>query len=133
MINLFIRVEIHAAAVDGIKMYLPRQFDVFMDYTTKNHFIECNYSQAKLFHETYGRDESDEAEIFRSRAWKLLNKAKTLLDRLEVPFWLSSGTCLGMKHLLIVMCYLLTFVFKMLQQNFLCIHQRVIYVNTVKS
>lgn len=76
-------------------MYVPINQDIFMDYTTKNHFIECNYSQAKLFHETYGRDESDEAEIFRSRASKLLYKAKVLLDRIKVPFWLSSGTCLG--------------------------------------
>ncbi|XP_021914627.1 fukutin-like isoform X2 [Zootermopsis nevadensis] len=30
-----------------------------------------------------------------SRAWKLLSKAKTLLDKLGVRFWLSSGTCLG--------------------------------------
>lgn len=95
-------------------MYVPRQFDVFMDYTAKNHFIECNYSQAKLFHETYGRDESDEAEIFRSRAWKLLNKAKILLDRLKVPFWLSSGTCLGMNlllmgHNLYVLCIFLIY------------------------
>lgn len=94
-------------------MYVPRQFDIFMDYTEKNHFIECNYSQAKLFHETYGRDESDEAEIFRSRAWKLLNKAKILLDRLKVPFWLSSGTCLGMNLLLTsenLMCFLYYFI-----------------------
>lgn len=92
---LFFRVEIHSAAVDGIKMYVPLEQDPFLDYTNKNHFIECNYSQAKLFHETYGRDESDEAEIFRTRAWKLLYKAKMLLDHLKIPFWLSSGTCLG--------------------------------------
>lgn len=89
------RVEIHSATVDGIKMYVPLQQDVFIDYTLKNNFIECNYTQAKIFHETYGRDESDEAEIFRNKAWKLLSKAKTLLDHLKVPFWLSSGTCLG--------------------------------------
>lgn len=102
------RVEIHSATVDGIKMYVPLQQDVFIDYTLKNNFIECNYTQAKIFHETYGRDESDEAEIFRSRAWKLLSKAKTLLDHLKIPFWLSSGTCLG-KDLLILLS---VFIFK---------------------
>ncbi|XP_054706705.1 ribitol-5-phosphate transferase FKTN-like [Uloborus diversus] len=91
----FEKVEIHLATVDQIKMYAPRQYEVFLNYTVNNRFIECNYSQAKTFYDRYGRDESDEAEIFRTRAWKLLAKAKALLDHLKVPFWLSSGTCLG--------------------------------------
>lgn len=91
-------------------MYVPLQQDVFIDYTVKNNFIECNYTQAKVFHETFGRDESDEAEIFRNKAWKLLSKAKTLLDHLKVPFWLSSGTCLGKDLLTITL--LSFFIFK---------------------
>ncbi|XP_035218336.1 fukutin-like isoform X2 [Stegodyphus dumicola] len=89
------KVEIYSAAIDKVKIFVPYQQDIFLDYYSNNRFIECNYTQAKKFHEKYGRDESDEAEIFRSRAWKLLSKAVSLLDQLKVPFWLSSGTCLG--------------------------------------
>lgn len=89
------KVEIQPAAVDNIKIFLPIKPQPFLDYNDKGQFIECDYARAKKFHERYGRDESDEAELFRTKAWKLLSKAKTLLDQLNVPFWLSSGTCLG--------------------------------------
>lgn len=43
---------------------------------------------------------------FKHKAWKLLGKAKTLLDQLKIPFWLSSGTCLG-KMLTSPCCFIL--------------------------
>ncbi|KAG8183045.1 hypothetical protein JTE90_018091 [Oedothorax gibbosus] len=91
----FEKVEIHSATINKVKVFVPVQQEVFLKYPSNTNFIECNYTQARKFHETYGRDESDSAEIFRSRALKLLTKATRLLDQLQVPFWLSSGTCLG--------------------------------------
>ncbi|GIY59761.1 fukutin [Caerostris extrusa] len=77
----FDKVEIHSAAIDKVKIFVPVQQEIFQNYPKNTDFIECNYTQARYFHEKYGRDESDEAEIFRSKAHKLLSKAKTLLDR----------------------------------------------------
>ncbi|CAL1293505.1 unnamed protein product [Larinioides sclopetarius] len=91
----FDKVEIHSAAIGKVKIFVPVQQEIFLNYPENTHFIECNYSLSRHFHEKFGRDESDEAEVFRSKAFKLLSKAKMLLDRLKVPFWLSSGTCLG--------------------------------------
>lgn len=58
-------------------------------------FIECNYRAAEIYYRHYNRDTSEEAERFRHQAWKLLSRAKRILNDLDVPFWLSSGTCLG--------------------------------------
>ncbi|XP_071039482.1 ribitol-5-phosphate transferase FKTN isoform X2 [Parasteatoda tepidariorum] len=91
----FDKMEIHSASIDKIRIFVPLQHHMFLNFPNDSKFIECNYSQAKVFFEKFGRDESDEAEIFRTKAWKLLAKAKSLLDHLKIPFWLSSGTLLG--------------------------------------
>lgn len=43
----------------------------------------------------YPEDTSTEAMDFRMRAKSLLHLASKVLSVLGVPFWLSSGTCLG--------------------------------------
>jgi len=58
-------------------------------------FIECDKVRANSFHAKYGREESEESNSFRLKATNLLSKVRLLLDELEIPFWLSSGTCLG--------------------------------------
>ncbi|KAJ1524496.1 hypothetical protein ONE63_010991 [Megalurothrips usitatus] len=76
---------------------VPKDIPAFLRTSTgsASHFIECNYTQADEFFKTHGRDRSDEAKRFKHQAWKLLSRAKRILEDLEVPFWLSSGTCLG--------------------------------------
>ncbi|XP_076353108.1 ribitol-5-phosphate transferase FKTN-like isoform X2 [Tachypleus tridentatus] len=89
------KVEIVAAHVDGIKVQVPVNPSVFLQSPKDVAFIECNYDRARKFQETYGKDTSPEAQLFQQSAKKLLVKAKEILDGLGVPFWLSSGTCLG--------------------------------------
>ena len=44
----------------------------------------------------YPKDESPEAMLFKKKARILIDLAKSrVLDALGMPFWLSSGTCLG--------------------------------------
>lgn len=43
----------------------------------------------------YPDDSSPEALDFRNKAKSLLQVAAKILVRLHVPFWISSGTCLG--------------------------------------
>lgn len=92
--GIYEKVEINPVVIDNIKLLLPAKFPFILPESSTK-FIECNYIRSKLFYEKYGRDESEEAELFRTKAWKLLAKAKNLLDHLNIPFWLSSGTCLG--------------------------------------
>ncbi|XP_077500425.1 ribitol-5-phosphate transferase FKTN-like [Amblyomma americanum] len=76
----------------GMHSFAPTQFDSFVD---EQPFVECNTTRARLFHTIHGRDETPEAELFRLKVHRLLVKVKQLLGELDVPFWISSGTCLG--------------------------------------
>lgn len=76
---------------------VPKNIPAFLRAISESasNFIECDYQRADTFYRTYGRDQSITAVRFRHQAWKILSRAKRILDDLEVPFWLSSGTCLG--------------------------------------
>lgn len=76
----------------GAKSFAPARPEVFLE---EQEFVECNSSRARFFHGQHGRDESPEAELFRLKVHRLLSKVQQLLDGLGVPFWISSGTCLG--------------------------------------
>lgn len=93
---LYKKVEVQAAVVDGVKVFLPVPISSFTDQKFRDtRFKECNFTNAQRFFDQYGKDQSSQAEEFQKKAWKLLSKASRLLDKLGVPFWLSSGTCLG--------------------------------------
>lgn len=76
-------------------LMFPRDISKVIQELETSQFIECNATRADVFHKKFFRDESDAALRFRHRAWKLLSRAKSVLDSLAIPFWLSSGTCLG--------------------------------------
>ncbi|XP_064476958.1 ribitol-5-phosphate transferase FKTN-like isoform X2 [Ornithodoros turicata] len=86
------RVEILPISLNDIETFAPAPPETFLK---DQPFIECNTTRARLFHTLHGRDESPEAELFRLKVRRLLVKVKQLLDQLDVPFWISSGTCLG--------------------------------------
>lgn len=76
-------------------LMFPRDISRLIQELGESQFIECNITRADMFNKIFSRDESDIALRFRHRAWKLLSRAKSVLDSLAIPFWLSSGTCLG--------------------------------------
>lgn len=86
------RVEILPLSLDGLDTFAPTVPENFL---REQPFVECNATRARQFHDLHGRDESPEAELFRLNVRRLLSKVKQLLDQLEIPFWISSGTCLG--------------------------------------
>ncbi|XP_046387757.1 fukutin-like [Ischnura elegans] len=62
----------------------------------QSHFKECSWHRALEFEKKYGSTrKTPDGRWFAHRAWKILDRAKTILDGLDVPFWISSGTCLG--------------------------------------
>uniref|UniRef100_A0A147BN45 Ribitol-5-phosphate transferase FKTN N-terminal domain-containing protein n=1 Tax=Ixodes ricinus TaxID=34613 RepID=A0A147BN45_IXORI len=76
----------------GVRTFAPARPEAFLE---EQPFVECNATRARAFHDQHGRDESPEAELFRLKVHGLLAKVQRLLDHLGVPFWISSGTCLG--------------------------------------
>lgn len=57
--------------------------------------VECNYTRAEEFLMKHPLDLSEESQKFQRKARQVLARAKQYLDDLDIPFWLSSGTCLG--------------------------------------
>ena len=59
-------------------------------------------SRAEKFHQTYPENTNKRDQIhailFKKRVRHLLAVAKHTLDALGIPFWISSGTCLGMYY-----------------------------------
>ncbi|RWS29852.1 fukutin-like protein, partial [Leptotrombidium deliense] len=93
--SIYEKVEVKLAVVDGLILGVPTDKRPFLLPASSIKFIECNKTQAKQFYNENPRDESDKAVVFRTKATNLLRKVKAILDKLEIPFWLSSGTCLG--------------------------------------
>lgn len=83
------------AVVDGIKMRVPKYLATFLRDIDKRKFVPCHFENVRRFLSSYGLDSSAESNIFRTKASNLLSIASDVLNELKVPFWLSSGTCLG--------------------------------------
>ncbi|XP_022184442.1 fukutin [Nilaparvata lugens] len=74
---------------------LPVNISAFLLDSSRCRFVECNEERADRFNRTYGRLQTKSAHRFRHKAFKLLSKAKAVLDSLNIEFWLNSGTLLG--------------------------------------
>ena len=83
--------------LEGIHIRVPNSPSVFLAEKRHSSFIACNQTRADHFFHLYGKDESEAGRVFNSNAKDLLVRAKAVLDELGVPFWRSSGTCLGEK------------------------------------
>ncbi|KAG7173150.1 Fukutin-like [Homarus americanus] len=83
------------ARIDDVELTIPSNIDIFIVDHKNSHFIPCNESRAAYYNLKYLKDETPNEVRFKHKAWKLLAKVKTLLDKLKIPFWLSSGTLLG--------------------------------------
>ncbi|XP_064086643.1 ribitol-5-phosphate transferase FKTN-like [Macrobrachium nipponense] len=81
--------------IDGVELTVPSDIYTFVKDYRDAHFIPCNESRATFYNLKHMKGETPEETRFKHKAWKLLGKAKTILDQLKVPFWLSSGTLLG--------------------------------------
>lgn len=89
------RFYLSTAIIDGFTMRMPFPVKEFLKNLDNSRFLPCNHTRARLFYSKYGDDTSYEARKFRKRGREVLKIAKLALDRLEIRFWLSSGTCLG--------------------------------------
>ncbi|KAL6080222.1 hypothetical protein STEG23_010343, partial [Scotinomys teguina] len=91
----FDRPELQQVTVDGLDVLIPKDPGHFLEEVPHSRFIECRYKEARAFLQQYLEDNTADAVAFRKRAKELLQLAAKTLQELGVPFWLSSGTCLG--------------------------------------
>ncbi|TSL28305.1 Fukutin [Bagarius yarrelli] len=80
------RPDLILTALDGLDVRIPKNFSRFRSEHSNSRFLECRYREAAAFYQ---------AMDFRMKAKSLLHLAARVLNGLGVPFWLSSGTCLG--------------------------------------
>ncbi|XP_029985735.1 fukutin-like isoform X1 [Sphaeramia orbicularis] len=89
------RPELVLTVLDGLDVRIPRNVTRFLSEQRHARFLECRYRDARNFLQLYPDDSSPDAVDFRRKVKQLLHLAARTLARINVPFWLSSGTCLG--------------------------------------
>ncbi|XP_015250970.1 fukutin isoform X3 [Cyprinodon tularosa] len=89
------RPELILTVIDGLDVRIPRNISRFLTQQEQARFLECRYHDARSFLQLYPDDSSAAAIEFRRKAKTLLTLAARTLGQLDVPFWISSGTCLG--------------------------------------
>ncbi|XP_014668709.1 PREDICTED: fukutin-like isoform X3 [Priapulus caudatus] len=87
--------DVRSSKLDDLEIEVPANTSEFLAETANSTFISCNYTRAKEFFDTYNDDTSGEALYFKAKVLQIIRLSKLVLESLEVPFWLSSGTCLG--------------------------------------
>ncbi|XP_071111423.1 ribitol-5-phosphate transferase FKTN-like [Haliotis cracherodii] len=85
------RFDVRLTTVDGMWLYLPHPVGEFLAQMPRSKFIECDYQGAQ----TYLSKNPPKRSLLTFHGAKVLYKTKRALDPLGIPFWLSSGTCLG--------------------------------------
>ncbi|KAM9841781.1 ribitol-5-phosphate transferase FKTN isoform 2-T2 [Aulostomus maculatus] len=89
------RPELVLTVLDGLDVRIPRNVSRFLSEQRHARFLECRYREARSFLQLYPDDSSPDALEFRLKVKSLLHLAAQTLAHLDIPFWLSSGTCLG--------------------------------------
>ncbi|XP_052775283.1 ribitol-5-phosphate transferase FKTN-like [Mya arenaria] len=83
----------HISKVD--KYYVPNPAEKFLQDIPDSNLVECNLTRADQFFRKNPPDSAEQAKLFQRNARQIIARAKLYLDELGIPFWLSSGTCLG--------------------------------------
>lgn len=91
---MFSRFNISNVYIDETNIHIPSDSFTFLKEIETSEFIECNYTRAFHFFAEYPSYKKD-GELFKRKGRQLLVIAKEILDSMGIPFWLSSGTCLG--------------------------------------
>lgn len=89
------RPELVLSVVDGLDVRVPRNVTNFLLEHRHARFLECGYHDARSFLQTYPEDAGPSALDFRKKVRTLLQISVQTLGQIQVPFWISSGTCLG--------------------------------------
>uniref|UniRef100_A0A3B4B4E3 Ribitol-5-phosphate transferase FKTN N-terminal domain-containing protein n=1 Tax=Periophthalmus magnuspinnatus TaxID=409849 RepID=A0A3B4B4E3_9GOBI len=89
------RLDLVLTVLDGLDVRVPRNVTHFLLEQRHAHFLECGYRDARSFLQLYPQDLGPAALDFRRKVQTLLQISVQTLGLIQVPFWISSGTCLG--------------------------------------
>ena len=87
--------KISSIHIDGLDVHIPKAIFSFIESVKNGIYTPCPLQHARQFYSKYGYKSDPISEKFRSKAKNLLSIAIDVLGQLGIPFWLSSGTCLG--------------------------------------
>ncbi|KAF0031796.1 hypothetical protein F2P81_016351 [Scophthalmus maximus] len=93
--GVYDRPQLVLTVLDGLDVQVPHNISRFLSEQRHARFLECRYRDAHNFLQLFPDDSSAAAVDFRRKAKSLLHVAARTLALLDIPFWLSSGTCLG--------------------------------------
>ncbi|XP_052244213.1 ribitol-5-phosphate transferase FKTN-like isoform X2 [Dreissena polymorpha] len=74
---------------------VPSPTEKFLQEVPDSQLVECNRTRARQYMDKYGQNYTEEDKVFMRKARQTVSRAKQYLDEMGIPFWLSSGTCLG--------------------------------------
>ena len=83
------------AMIDDVEVSIPEDIPAFTESVRLGVYTPCDLKNARDFYSKFGFQSDPDSDSFRAKAAQLLSLASRVLSDLTVPFWLSSGTCLG--------------------------------------
>ncbi|KAK7501158.1 hypothetical protein BaRGS_00007643 [Batillaria attramentaria] len=89
------KFSIKSEKIKGLTLAYPVDTSSFVWGLQHSKFVECDYARARHFFTKYGRKNIQDMAEFRRKGRQLLSVVVKTLDSMALPFWLSSGTCLG--------------------------------------
>lgn len=93
--GVFDRFNTRWTEIDGVQFLVPEDISKFLSESEQSKFISCNYTQAEKFFQKYPRNNSGEALYFKAKVGQVIQTGTQAMNSLGIPFWLSSGNCLG--------------------------------------
>lgn len=89
------RFSIKSETFKGLTLSFSTDTSSFVWELQHSKFIECDYARARHFFTKYGRKHTEDSSQFQRKGRQLLSLVSKTLHSMSLPFWLSSGTCLG--------------------------------------
>ncbi|XP_065834728.1 ribitol-5-phosphate transferase FKTN-like isoform X2 [Oscarella lobularis] len=91
------KFDFASVAIGHVFVQAPRNATDFLLQLAHSQFVECSAERARQFasKNSAGVDLSADDIAYLEQAKEIIRLGKTVLNDIGIPFWLSSGTCLG--------------------------------------
>jgi hypothetical protein len=76
-------------------LYKPRNISSFIIHGEQSRFVACDFSKAQAAYQQLSTDQRVIRKEFGKKVRRILLLTQTVLNDLHIPFWINSGTLLG--------------------------------------
>ena len=76
-------------------LYKPQNISSFINHGKQSRFVACDFSRAQAEYQQLSTDQRVIRKEFGKKVRRLLLLTQMVLNDLNIPFWISSGTLLG--------------------------------------